>query len=173
MKLILRCTLAIFSAYRADSYGSDDHAEGYKANLKAVLSQYPDDVIIHISDPRTGVQRGCKWPPTISEIVTACEVQMQHLAKLDRLRHWGKPEAVPRLEAPREERPSMEELKAKYGENWGLTSLAPDPKKVPGFKTGQAPSWDQIIVRYQSDPARLARLIGAADQSRDESESEA
>jgi len=157
MKLILRCTLAIFSAYRADSYGSDDHAEGYKANLKAVLGQYPDEVIIHISDPRTGVQRACKWPPTVAEIVCACEVQMQHLAKLKRLQNWGSRNEVPLLDAPREERPTYEDLKAKYGENWGLTPAEPRKPAV------HAPSWDQIIVRYQSDPSRIARLVRAAD----------
>jgi hypothetical protein len=163
MKLILRCTLAIFSAYRADSYGSDEHAEGYKANLKAVLGQYPDDVIAHISDPRTGVQRACKWPPTIAEIVTACEVQMQHMAKLERMRNWGKAtlEDRRRLEAPREERPTFEEMKAKYGEDWGLT---PDPRPKPGFKTGQAPSWQEIVSLYTRDPDRIARLIRVADK---------
>ena len=156
--LILRCTLAIFSAYRADQYSDP---EVYKESLKLVLDQYTDDIIIHISDPRTGVQRACKWPPTIAEIVTACEVHMQHLAKLDRLKNWGKKDKPLRLEAPREERPTIEELKAKYGEDWGLT---PDPRPKPGFKTGQAPSWQEIVSMYHRDPSRLERLMKVADQ---------
>lgn len=164
-KLILRCTLAIFTAYRADSYGSDEHAEGYKANLKAVLGQYPDDVIIHISDPRTGIQRAAKWPPTISEIVTACEVHMQHTAKLKRLANWGKAQAQERLmlEPPRENRPTAEELKAKYGENYGLK-----PPQSSERKPVPAPPWDKIIQHYQADSSRLQRLIQRAEQYRED-----
>lgn len=162
MKLILRCTLAIFSAYRADSYGSPEHAEGYKANVKAVLGQYPDEVIMHISDPRTGVQRASDYPPSIARIVTACEVEMQHKAKLARLKNWGNAatEERKRLEAPREERPTLAEMKAKYGEDWGLRA---DPRPKPGFKTGQAPSWQEIVSIYHRDPSRMENLCRVAD----------
>lgn len=50
--------------------------------LGAVLEDYPNEVIIHISDPRTGIQRRSTFPPTIAEIVTACEVYQDHLRKL-------------------------------------------------------------------------------------------
>jgi hypothetical protein len=155
--LIEKCQAWIFAAYRIDQFSD---VEGYIDSLNHVLAQYPDDVIMHISDPRTGIQRACKWPPTIAEIVTACEVHMQHLAKLDRLKNWGKKEELPRLEAPSEERPTIEEMKAKYGEDWGLT---PDPRPKPGFKTGQAPSWQEIVSIYHRDPARLERLMKTMD----------
>ena len=157
--LILQCTLAIFTAYRLDQYGSADHAEGFKANLKAVLGQYPDEVIIHISDPRTGVQRANDWPPSINKIVCACEVQMQHMAKLARLRTPPKRAEPKLLETPRENRPSLEELKAKYGENWGL-ALAPMTAKKPSLRTK---SWAEVIAEYRSNPERLTRLMRVAD----------
>jgi hypothetical protein len=155
MKLILRCTLAIFSAYRVDSYGSDEHAEGYKANLKAVLAQYPDDVIAHVGDPRTGVQRSHNWPPTIAQIVTACEVHRDFLARIEQHKNRGKKVMAERkqLEAPRDDRPTLEELKAKYGPNWGLT---PEPKRPPPQR---APSSDEIRMIYEANPGRLAKLF--------------
>jgi hypothetical protein len=122
-----------------------------------VLADYPDEIIAHITDPRTGVQRQCKWPPTIAEIVTACEVRMQHMAKLKRLDNWGR-SAVPAIEAPREARPTYDELKEKYGENFGLK-----PVEAPKKEKFKPPSWDQIICRYQADPTRLAKLIKAAN----------
>lgn len=106
-----------------------------------VLEQYPDEVIVFVTDPRTGVQRSCKWPPTIAEIVEACDLHLQDLARLKRWQNWGKPDEVPLLEQPREERPTLEELKAKYGENWGLA--------LAESKRPQAPplSWDEAIAR--------------------------
>lgn len=51
-------------------------------SLGAVLEQFPDEVIIYITDPRTGIQRRSKWPPTISEVLTACEDHQEYLAKI-------------------------------------------------------------------------------------------
>src|SRR6266478_5958331 len=79
--LILRCQLAVFSAYRTDQFADP---EGFKTQLGAVLEQYPDEVITYVCDPRTGgIQRRLKWPPTISEMVEACD---DHQAFLERLR---------------------------------------------------------------------------------------
>src|SRR6266436_1572594 len=51
-KLILRCQRILFSAYRADQYADPD---GFMVSMGMVLEQYPDDVIVYITDPRTGV----------------------------------------------------------------------------------------------------------------------
>lgn len=51
-------------------------------SLGAVLEQFPDEVIIYITDPRTGIQRRSKWPPTISEVIEAGEDHKEHLAKI-------------------------------------------------------------------------------------------
>lgn len=148
----------LFSAFRADQYSD---ADGYLTSLGLVLEQYPNEVIIYITDPRTGIQRHAKWPPTISEIVEACDTRVSDLHRQQRFRDWGKGE--PRMiEAPREDRPSLEEMKAKYGENWGLT--LEEPRKVT-----PAPSWNQIAATYQQDPSRIARLMEIADRNREAS----
>ncbi len=93
MTLILRCQLAVFSAYRIDQFADP---EGFKTQLGAVLEQYPDEVITYICDPRTGIQRRSKFPPTISEMVEACD---EHRAFLDKLRKQ-RPAFKERLPAP-------------------------------------------------------------------------
>ena len=152
--LILQRQRILFSAFRSDQYSDP---EGYLASLGMVLEQYPDDVIVYITDPRTGVQRACRWPPTISEIVEACDRRMQDQARTKRLQNWGKNE-VPQLEPPREDRPTYEGLKAKYGDDFGLDPAGAKPPAV------KAPSWDAIAAIYQADPARLQRLTRVADQ---------
>lgn len=143
----------LFSAYRTDQYSDP---EGYMASLGMVLEGYSDDVIKYVTDPKTGIQRKSKWPPTISEIVEACDQHQDYLAKCERLRNWGNQPKM--IEPPREDRPSLEELKAKHGENWGLKSLNERP-----IESKPAPSWDEITAIYQADPTRLARLVPVED----------
>jgi hypothetical protein len=75
--------LAVFSAYRIDQFADPD---GFKNQLGVVLEQYPDEVITYVCDPRTGIQRRLKWPPTISEIVEACDEHREFLKKLQKPR---------------------------------------------------------------------------------------
>lgn len=51
-------------------------------SLGAVLEQFPSEVIVYVTDPRTGLQRRSKWPPTISEVVQACEEHQDYLARM-------------------------------------------------------------------------------------------
>ena len=122
-------------------------------SLGMVLEQYPDDVVIYITDPRTGVQRKAKWPPTISEVVEACDNRIAELRRHERFANWGSENLA--IEGPKEIRPSLDELKAKYGKDWGL-DLTGGAAKKPVQK---APTWDEISSMYQADPSRLQRLL--------------
>lgn len=77
--LILRCQKILFAAYRIDQYADP---EGFMVSLGAVLEQFPDEVIVYITDPRTGIQRRSKWPPTISEVIECGEDHQAHLERL-------------------------------------------------------------------------------------------
>jgi hypothetical protein len=85
----LRCQLAIFGSYRIDQFADP---ESFKLSLGAVLEQYPDEVITRVCDPRTGIQRRCKFPPTISEVVEALDDE----ANLAERRKRAVREPVPR-----------------------------------------------------------------------------
>jgi hypothetical protein len=144
----------LISAYRADQYSDP---EGYMASLGMVLEQYPDDVVVYITDPRTGIQRRRKWPPAISEIVEACDQHHQYLNRIDHFKNWGKKPA--QIEQPNnEERPTLEQLHAKYGKDWGLKTLDEPPKSAK-----PAPAWDEIIALYQAQPSRLEALVKTGD----------
>lgn len=138
--MILRCQRILFSAYRSDQYADP---EGFMASLGAVLEQYPSDVVIYITDPRTGVQRGKVFPPTIAEIVAAADARIADIRRREKFEKWGQ-QNISMLEAPRHKRPSMAELKEKYGENWGINP-PPDMPAKPAFK---APTADQLQEHY-------------------------
>jgi hypothetical protein len=138
----------LFSAYRADQYADPD---GFLTSLGLVFEQYADEVIVWVTDPRTGVQRGSPWPPSISEVVKACDNRAAELARQERYVNWGRGNDR-QLEKPVDKRPTADELKAKYGPDWGITEPPPAPSKP-------APKWDTIAQIYCADPARLAKLL--------------
>jgi hypothetical protein len=75
---ISRGIQALFSAYRSDDFADP---EGFVAQLGTILSEFSAEVVDYVTGPRTGLQRRSKWPPTISEVLTACEEYQDFLVK--------------------------------------------------------------------------------------------
>jgi hypothetical protein len=144
----------LFSAYRLDQYNDP---EGFKVNIGMVLEQYPIDTIRFVTDPRTGVQRRHEWPPSVKNVVDACDQHMHEQAKAHRFANWGKSNDL-MLEGPQEPKPTLEELQEKYGKDWGLTD--PGRERI-AVNSKPAPSWDSVVAQMQGDPATLERLTGA------------
>jgi hypothetical protein len=94
--MITRCARMIFSAYRRDEFADPD---GFVMQLGAVLEKYEDAVIQYVCDPRTGIQRRCKFPPSIAEMVEACEAEATSIETRRRYAAIPKPE-MKRLPAP-------------------------------------------------------------------------
>jgi hypothetical protein len=65
------------------------------ASLGAVLEQFPAEVIVYVTDPRTGIQRRSKWPPTISEVIEACEEHQDYLERMRKPRRQALPALPP------------------------------------------------------------------------------
>jgi hypothetical protein len=115
------------------------------ASLGMVFEQYPSDVVEYVTDPRTGIQRNKTFPPSIAEIVAACDGHMAFLHRKQRFENWGKDNEQPALlEAPRETRPSYAELKAKYGQNWGIEDPQTAKREIKS-----APTIEQLRHHYQ------------------------
>ena len=106
----------LFCAYRAYQYPDPD---GFMVQLGMVLEQYSDEIVVYVTDPRTGVQRRSVWPPSIAEVVSACDARNAELQRIERYNNWGRNNDR-KLESPRGNRPSYKELIAKYGRNFGL-----------------------------------------------------
>jgi hypothetical protein len=71
----------LFSAYRRDDFADP---EGFVAQLGIILSEFPEEVVVYVTSPLTGLQRRSKWPPSISEVVEACEAHLDHLKRVRR-----------------------------------------------------------------------------------------
>jgi hypothetical protein len=60
--------------------------EMYAAAVTAVLSDYPQEVIDYITDPRTGLPVKSKWLPTVFEVKQACDEHQEYLRKIELVR---------------------------------------------------------------------------------------
>lgn len=111
--------------------GDANDPDTYVRAVTAVLSEYPIEVVKVVCDPRMGLPAKSKWLPTIFELKDACETAM---VPIDRARRER--EAIEQrkraLAKPTFQRPTMAELKAKYGPNWGMTAddAATPPRSI-------------------------------------------
>lgn len=139
--------------------GDANDPETYVAAIAATLARYSQDIITDVTHPVTGLPSKKGWLPTVKEVFDACEdlddANRQKIARERRIKaQLAAREAEDRQAG---QKPTLEQLRAKYGENWGLSA---GPKATPANK---APSWQAIASAYAADPTRLARLIKASD----------
>jgi len=87
---------------------------------------------MNITHPTKGVMRETRFLPTVADLVAWCERETAFLRRIvdrdDREMALQREREAQRQEheaqaAERAQRPLLEELKAKYGPNWGLTTV--------------------------------------------------
>jgi hypothetical protein len=134
----------------------------------AILADYPDDVIIRVTDPREGLPSQQKWPPQPHEVKTACEAIEGPRRRLREYNERTRKQLAERrmLEAQPAPRQTYEEFKAEmaargmpidrnnpmtHGENpddvmkkYGITreqwNAVPDAPK--------SDHWEQLLARH-------------------------
>lgn len=128
--------------------GDANDPETYVAAVAATLARYPEEIITLVTHPTEGTIVGhIQWLPSVMEVREACERALlpvrSHEARQKRIAEQM--ESRRREDEAKAKAPTYEELKAKYGENWGLEN--PDHKKRPPPKP--APTIDQLRYHYQ------------------------
>lgn len=61
-----------------------DDPKVFLANTVAVLTGYTEEVAAAVCHPRTGIQRRLKWPPSVAELVEACDKEAGEIANRER-----------------------------------------------------------------------------------------
>jgi hypothetical protein len=114
------------------------------AAVTAILARYPEDVITSVTHPATGLPSKKSWLPTVKEVVDACDEVMepiiQHEARLKRIQE----QMEARAREDRGEKPTMAQLKERFGDNWGIEE--PSKRKSEVVK---APTAEQLRHHYQ------------------------
>jgi hypothetical protein len=122
-----KAAAALLGCYRRDDAADP---ETYATAVAAVLSTYPPEIVKRITDPRTGLAGRSKFLPTVSEIREECErIASAEAAAVERNLRIERQLAERKADDERrasQHRPTLEELKAKHGPNWGLSKPEED-----------------------------------------------
>ena len=123
--------------------GSANSTDTYLTAVAAILARYPDQIIYSVTSPTDGLPVQLTWMPSLKEVRDACDKEMEPILRQERQAKIVA-ETLADRDVDKSDRPSREDLKAKYGENWGLTSLDERARKaVP------APSKEDLAAHYR------------------------
>jgi hypothetical protein len=133
--------------------GDANDPETYVAAITAILARYPEEVITTVTHPATGLPSKKGWLPTVKEVTDACsealEPIVQNEARVKRMRE----QFEAREREFRREKPTMEQLKSRFGENWGLHRLKAE--KTPDDKV------DENRAALEREQARVRAEYGS------------
>jgi hypothetical protein len=161
--------------------GEANDPETYVAAVTAVLSHYPEEVITSVTHPVTGLPSKKGWLPTVKEVTDACDAAVEPIVQNELRLKRVKDQLEARERMERGEKPTLEQLKDKYGENWGLSQ--PGNVKTPDQKAEEnrtALEREQARVRAEYEemgikpPSKLAlsptalRTIAEQNAAREE-----
>ena len=66
----------VLGSYRRDDFADPDN---FLLQLGMILERYSDKVVEAVTSPITGIQRTCKFPPSIAEFVEFCNETMRRM----------------------------------------------------------------------------------------------
>jgi hypothetical protein len=158
--LIAKQVEILFSAYRRADY-EDPH--GFVVQLGAVLEDYPEEVILHVTSPKTGIQRRLKWPPSLAEIVEECDKALEPILRAEeRERDWAESKHHATLRAlpapPAPPKMTLEEIEARLGRKLGGIAKRIEDAPLPRRETDHARK-----ALSDLEARKLARTICSAD----------
>lgn len=106
--------------------------EVYAGAVAAVLSEYSPDIVQQVTDPRSGLPSSSQWLPTVKEVRDACEAIDGQRRRIAAMAAREEEQLVERrkFEETKKTKPTYDDLKAKYGENWGLQTPTAESEEI-------------------------------------------
>lgn len=107
--------------------GEANDPEVYTTAVIAVLQSYPPDVVEFVTDPRTGIAGQQTFLPSVAELRKALDDRCGFIGRLQESREQEARQLAARREADEAAaaKPDPEDLKTRYGENYGLKTESP------------------------------------------------
>jgi hypothetical protein len=108
---------------RADA----DNPEVFTVGCARLFADYAPEIVAHVVDPLTGLPGKSEWLPSLRAVKAALDERHAELAQRDRLETAERQQLADRArDADRSNRPTFDDLRARHGQNWGLTTVEPD-----------------------------------------------
>lgn len=117
-----------------------DDPETFTAGCLRLFTAYPPAAVRFVVDPVTGLPGRSEWLPTMRatrEALEAWEAEQNRSREFE-ARQQAAVQQIAERKAWQEQqkiKPTLDQLKAKYGENWGLQTTSPENKEVKAKRT--------------------------------------
>ena len=100
----------VLSGYRKSDYHDP---KAFMTQAAMNLARFTSEVVEYVTNPTTGIQTRCKWPPSLAELVEACNAENAYRVKVAA---YAELRAIPRLPPPKFSiADSYDEMFKKYG----------------------------------------------------------
>jgi len=99
-----------------------DDPEVFTAGCLRLFTAYPPEIVQHVTDPLTGLCTQSEWLPSLKRVKDALSERHETVAARKAVQDRELEQIAARKAelANKNNRPTLEELKAKHGPNWGL-----------------------------------------------------
>jgi hypothetical protein len=143
--------------------GDANDPETYVAAITAILARYPEVVVTAVTHPVSGLPSKKGWLPTVKEVCDACDEAVEPIVQNELRLKRIKEQLETREREERGEKPTLEQLKERFGGNWGLRRS--EKEKVPEINVEenraemerqQARVWAEYEDLGMKPPSRLA-----------------
>lgn len=135
-----------------------DDPKTFTAGCLRLFTAYDSEVVRYVVDPLTGLPGSTVWLPALSEVKTALDNRSASLLKqvqqarieaenLRERRKW---------QASRKNRPTLDELKAKHGEGWGLPTLAKEGEKAKADRLARLSEANERLLKQEREAAGMS-----------------
>jgi hypothetical protein len=135
--------------------GRSQAGRSYIGALASLLVTYPKTIALQCADPIRGVARDTRFLPTVADLVAFCERELAAMRDIvereDRAQELAKrqreaADAEKRLADARAVRPTYDELKAKYGPNWGIAPPTEDTAQARAKAAARLTEANRIML---------------------------
>jgi hypothetical protein len=127
-------TLQVHRFFGSFRKSETDDSDTFVEGCLRLFTAYPAEAVAHVVDPITGLPGRSEWLPSLKAVKDALDAWAadQQRAKDRQARLAAEAKQIADREAwlaQKTHRPTYQELKAKYGPNWGITTPSRDDEE--------------------------------------------
>jgi len=142
---IRKCAQLVLSSYRKDDFADPDI---YAVQLAMVLERYDDKVIDAVTSPSTGIQRTCKFPPAIAEVVEFIDEHIRRAGFAANYDARSREQIHERLMFEADQREPLEYRRAVVERVMAEYKAQQTPETKPQRQTWQPLTVEALLAKY-------------------------
>ena len=142
---IRKCAQLVLSSYRKDDFADPDT---YAVQLAMVLERYDDKVIDAVTSPNTGIQRNCKFPPSIAEVVEFINEHIRRAGFAANYDARSRAQIEEREQFERDQREPLEYRQAVVKRVMAEYKTQQTPETKPQLQTWKPLTAEELVAKY-------------------------